>query len=452
MSNINIGKQDVIWNYLATFLQYGVAILIFPFILHKLPSETVAIWMIFSTITAFVNLLDFGFNQSFMRNTTYVFSGAKELKTKGFNIVEDTETNVDYGLLKGLIGAMRFFYSRMAIILCVILATIGSYYIYTLLKKYSGSHSEVYISWIIACCVNSYSFYTLYYNSLLLGRGKVKRSWQISIAGQMVYMITAIVFVLLGFGLIAIVSAQALSIIMKRIFSYYAFYTPDIKENFQNSEKKPQKDVLKAIYPNAVKVGLTSVGSFLGSKSATFLGSLYLSLDVLASYGITMQIVGIIGGVSYVFVSTYYPKILQYRVQNNIYEIKRIYLKACIFLLVTYIVCGIGLLCLGDWTLNLIGSKTSLLEKSFIALILLFAFLESNQGLAGGILLTKNEVPFFKAALLAGALTLLLLFIFLKYTHLGVWGMVLAPGIAQGCYQNWHWPAVVIKELRNKVQ
>ena len=31
---------------------------------------------------------------------------------------------------------------------------------------------------------------------------------------------------------------------------------------------------------------------------------------------------------------------------------------------------------------------------------------------------------------------------------MGLWGMILAPGIAQLAYQNWRWPSMVIRELR----
>jgi O-antigen/teichoic acid export membrane protein len=448
---VQIGRKDVLWNYAATFLQIAAQILLFPFILRILPQETIAVWTIFSTIIALVSLLDFGFNPSFARNVSYVFSGVKSLKTTGFYTVEGKNTQVDYGLMKGLINVMRLFYSRMAIILLFILATLGTYYIYTVLKAYSGNQSEIYIAWIILGLINSYSFYTLYYDALLQGMGLIKRAKQITIIGQSVYLVAAIILILTGFGLIAIVSAQALSVIIRRVLSYYSIYTVEIKRNLRHVVPQSKKDILKAIYPNAVKVGLTGIGSFLVSRSAIIIGSLYLPLDIIASYGITTQIIGIIAGISMVYFSTYQPKIVQYRVENDIAAIKQLYLKGCLILWAVYIAGGVALIFLGDWVMNsLIKSKTPLLGTPFIIVAVVISLLENNHGIAGNILLTKNEVPFFKAALVSGSATLLLLFIFLGFVDTGVLGMILAPGIAQGCYQNWKWPKVVIKELKIK--
>jgi len=445
---MQIGRKDVLWSYLATFLQIGAGVILLPFILRVFPQETVAIWTIFLTIITLSSMLDFGFNPSFARNISYVVSGVKELKTTGFQIVEQTNCEVDYSLFKGLINAMRWFYGRVALILFILLITLGTYYIHTVLKTYSHNHTEVYISWAILCVINSYSLYTLYYDSLLQGQGLVMRAKQIQIVGQLVYLLVAIVMIVLQFNLIAVVSAQALSVVIRRLLSYKTIYTSEFKQRFHNVIAQSRKEILKLIYPNAVKVGLTGLGAFLVTRSAVIIGSLYLSLDTIASYGITVQIIAIVSGLAMVYFSAYQPKIVQFRAQNNLYEIKRIYLKACFLLYATFIVCGTGLFYLGDWALDLIGSQTPLLQKSIVALALVIVFLETNHSIAGGILLTKNEVPFFRAALLSGAATILLLFVFLKYTQLGVLGLILAPGIAQGCYQNWKWPMVVIKELK----
>jgi hypothetical protein len=46
---------------------------------------------------------------------------------------------------------------------------------------------------------------------------------------------------------------------------------------------------------------------------------------------------------------------------------------------------------------------------------------------------------------------MILLFLFFTFTHLTLWALILAPGIAQGIYQNWKWPLEVAKELKIKI-
>jgi len=446
-NQMNIGKRDVIWNYVATILQTGVGVILLPFILKIFPQETVAIWSIFLTIMALTGLLDFGFGPSFTRNVSYVVSGVSELKSTGYQIVTPENKEIDYALFKGLINSMRWFYSRIAIVLFLLLATAGTYYMYVVLKTYTGNHQEVYIAWIILCSINTYSLYTSYYDSLMSGKGLIKKAKQIQVWGQGLYLLVAVVMILLHFNLIALVSAQALSIILRRILSYNAIYTDELKKNLNNAIAKARKDFIKPILPNAVKLGVTSIGSFLVSRSATLIGALYLSLDTNGSYGITIQIVVIIAGIAGVYLGTYLPQIAQYRIINNISAIRKIYLRGCGMMLLTFIVGGLTLLFLGNWAFALIHSKTPLMPQSFIAVALLIYLLETNHGFAGNILVTKNEVPFFKAAIFAGSLTLILLIVFFRFTHLGVWSMILAQGIAQGIYQNWKWPIVVMKEL-----
>ncbi len=444
---MEIGRKDIIWNYAATFLKIASSVLLLPFILRLMPSEMVGIWSVFMAITAFSALLDFGFNTSFARNVTYVFSGVRILKIKGFDSASIQNQSIDYGLLKGVICAMRWFYLRMAIILFLLLATLGTYYINSLLKNYTGEHQEVYVAWTLLCIINTYNLYTLYYDSLLQGKGMVKRSKQIVIIGQTVYIIIATILIMADYGLVAIVSAQASSVIIIRWMSYHSFFTREIKQSLYNVKPIPQREVLKAIYPNALKIGLTSLGGFMVTRSAIIIGSLYLSLDEIASYGITMQLIAVITGLSVVYTSTYQPKIAQLRILDDSPAIKELYLKGQIVLLLTYIAGGIVLMILGEWALNLIGSKTKLMPQLLIMVAIVVSFLESNHSMAGSILLSKNEVPFFKAALLSGGLTVIFLIYFSQLASFGLWSMIAAPGIAQGLYQNWKWPIVVIYDL-----
>jgi O-antigen/teichoic acid export membrane protein len=443
---MRINKTDVIWNYAATILRVASYAFLLPFILRTMSSEMVGVWSVFMAITAFAALLDLGFSPSFTRNVTYIFSGIKTLKVTGFHTDSTGDQTVDYGLLKGIIIAMQWFYMRMAFILFLLLSTLGTYYIYSLLKNYKGEQTEIYIAWIVLCIISTYNIYTQYLDCLLQGKGLVKRSKQIVIIGQSIYLVIASVFILLHFGILAIVSAQAISVILIRWLINRSFFTNEIKDHLQAAEPRPRKEVMDAIYPNAFKIGLTWIGAFVIQRSSILIGSLHLQLEDIASYGVTIQLVSMIANFSTIYTLTYTPKIVQLRVAQNTGAIKEVYLKGQIILLLTYLAGSVVLLFLGRWGLTLIGSKTQIMPDMLILTAIIISFLESNHGIAAGVLLTNNEVPFFKASLTSAAVTIILLLSMFYIFHMGLWAMVLAPGIAQ-LYNNWRWPYELYKQL-----
>ena len=187
----NIGKREIAWSYAGTAFMIGAGVLLLPFILHKMPQETVGIWNIFQTITALVMLLDFGFRPSFARNISYIFSGVKQLQKDGVAHA-DADAKVDYGLLKGTLIAMRQFYRWMALGVFALLLTAGTTYFYFILQKYSGDRQDALVAWVLLIAINCYNLYTLYYEALLTGKGYIRQNQQINILGQAIYVCLAI--------------------------------------------------------------------------------------------------------------------------------------------------------------------------------------------------------------------------------------------------------------------
>ena len=449
MAVANVGKKDFVWTMLATFFKIGAGVLLFPIILKMLPAETVGVWTIFVTITQLTFIFDFGFNTSFARNVSYVFSGVSLLKRDGYEHVESSSVDrIDYALLGGTIRAMRYFYSRMAVVLFVLFAVLGTFYVYTLMQDYSGNVGEVYIAWGILVLINSYNLYTLYYEALLNGRGEIKRVHQIILVGNVVYILLAIVLILLGGGLVAIVASQAVSVLLVRFLSKKAFYTSSIIEGLSVADDSNYKDILYAITPNAIKVGLTSLGGFIINKSSLFIGSLFVSLETMGSYGITLQLLVVIGMMAGIVTRVYMPKVFQWRVEERLDLIKQKFYLSSVVMLVIFILSGIIIVLWGDLMLNLLKSSTMLLPTGLLILVFVQHYLEYNHSNAAQYLLSRNEVPFFKASLISAGGVLLLLFVFLVWLDMGMLGMILAPTIVQALYQNWKWPLEVVKELR----
>ncbi len=445
----NIGKREIIWSYAGTAFMIGAGVILLPFILHKMPQETVGIWNIFQTITALVLLLDFGFRPTFARNISYIFSGVKSLQRNG--VAHTTsEAAVDYSLLKGTLLAMKRFYRWMALAVFALLATAGTAYFYYILQKYSGDRQDALIAWILLIAINCYNLYTFYYEALLTGKGYVTRAQQINMLGQAVYLALAIGLIYAGFGLTAIVASQLISTVIRRILTYRVFFTPELKANIESVEPQEPKEILSAISPNAVKIGLTQLGGFMVNKSAILIGSAFLTLEQVACYGITIQVMDILARCATVFYQSYLPKLAQCRAENDLNGLKRYYILCTGSLLAVYAVGSAAWIFLGNWALDLIQSQTHFVPTAMLMVMLLISTLEHNHAVSAGFIMADNKIPFFIPSLVSGAATVVLLWVFLSPLHMGIWGLILAPGIAQLAYQNWKWPSVVIKELWGK--
>lgn len=448
---MEIGRKDVVWNFIATTMRVASGVIVLPLVLRLLSKEEVGLWNIFLIIGSLATLLDFGFSSSFSRNITYIFSGVKELKPTGYSTIAETDKSIDYNLLKSVISAMRRYYGILALTFLFLFIVASPFYLsHVLLPKYTGNKIEIWLAWFTYGILVAYQLYTYYFSSLLVGRGFIKKNLQITIIGQASRILSSIIFLLLGFGIISLVIGQLVSDIVNRILCYTAFYDKNIKVELKQATSIPVAEIMKIMTPNAVRIGVTTIGWFLFNKLIVLIAPVYLTLPQIGSYGTTKQIVELIISFGSLWFSTYYTKITQHRVSDNMYELKRMYIKSKIIQVAVFAACGAGFIFLGPILLTLIHSKTQLLPSAMIFVFLLFAYLDSNQSISSSLLLSGNEVPFMKSALFTGIITICLLFTFLNATTIGVWSMILAPGISQLLYQDWKWPKIVRKKLHIK--
>jgi O-antigen/teichoic acid export membrane protein len=444
---MQIGKKDIAWNFIATFMRVASGLIVLPLVLHMLPTQEVALWNIFLAVGGLAALLDFGFSNAFTRNITYVFSGVKTLKTTGYVVVNENDKSIDYGLLKSVVSAMRRYYGILSLVFLGIFFIISPFYFTTVLQKYTVDKSEVWIAWVVYGILVAYQLYTFYYSSLLIGRGLVKRSLQITIIGQTSRIVVSVICLLSGLGLLSLVIGQFTSDIVNRSLCYAAFYDKQMKQHLKVDNEIPVKEVMRIMTPNSVKIGITTIGSFFINKAVMLIAPLFLIPADIASFGTTKQMIDLIISLGGIWLGTYYPKITLHMVNNETDSVKRLYIKAKLNLIASFVICGAGLIVIGPLLLEIIHSKTSLLPGFMILVFLIVSFFDANQGMGSTILLTRNEVPFMKAVIFSGIAVLILLYLGLKFTSLELWVMILAPGIAQSVYQNWKWPLQVKREL-----
>ena len=123
MSVISVTKKDIIWGYLAQFFLVASGLITLPLVLNILSAEEIGMNYLMLTIGSLVSLLDFGFAPQFGRNITYIFSGAQKLQKEG---ISTEKGDLNYKLLATMISAAKLIYKVMAVVVLVIMLTLGT--------------------------------------------------------------------------------------------------------------------------------------------------------------------------------------------------------------------------------------------------------------------------------------------------------------------------------------
>lgn len=423
-------------------------IVVLPLLLNKLSADEVGMNYLMLTIGTLVSLFDFGFSPQFSRTITYVFSGAQVLRKEGI-VLEDSKKEINYHLLRVVIETAHFIYKRISLIVFAIMITFGTVYIYYVTDGFTNINNS-FIIWIIYSISVYFNIYYIYYTSLLTGAALITESKKAMIYSKIAYIVIAYILLLCNVGLLSVVIANFISPFVSRYYSYFKFYTPVLKTkiNSKQVEKNNIKEAIIILWPNAKKLGINFLGSYAISKAGIFIAGFYLSLSEIGSLGLMYQLNNIIVVLSTSMFTTYLTEFNRYRVQGEMNRLLEKYAFTMFVFYALYIIGSLGLIFFGNLILSLFSSNTLLPNTLTLVLFSLVIMLEQTHSCAASMIVTKNEVPFVKAAIFSGIVIVVFTFIFLKYTTFGIMGIVLVQGIVQLAYNNWKWPNVVMRDFQ----
>lgn len=439
-----IGKKTLVSSYLALILQYGVAILILPVMLNMLPSKEVGIWYIFISVSSLVSLVDFGFSPSIQRSAAYVSSGASELKEDGYVMSNNCEIN--FSLLASLIKTSQFIYKKISLVIILLGVTAGSFYMYLTLKDDFTVNNV--ITWIIYVFCIGLNFHFNYLLSLLRGLGYIGDYNMNVIISKVLYIVTLYILIFMGLGLLSLVFA---SIVNTMVMIILAHIVLNKKVNrFSNLTREYKTySLFRLLWKNAKNSGLVSLGVFLLSQSGVFLSGIFLGLEEVASLGLCVQIFTILVVSARVYFTTYTPYISSLWVRGSIEEVKKVFYRCQ---LISYSIYFLGFTVIyysGDYLLeNLVHSNVMLPSSVVIALYGLFNLMEITHGNCCMLIATSNNIPFTKASLISGLISVVAT---IGFSLCGL-GMVAFPlGLCCGSlpYNFWKWPYETYKILNS---
>jgi O-antigen/teichoic acid export membrane protein len=434
-----VSRSAVSWSLAAAALRSGSALLLLPLILWRIPSEELGFWYVFVSLGWLAGLMDLGFAQTATRAAGYLWAGSRMLlpfgidgggflKTDGISV---TARAPNLLMLSNLVASLRVYYFAAGGLLLVLLTTVGGAWIWH--KSAGLAHAQsIRFAFLAYATGVSLGFANSVWPSLLAGINAVKEAQQITAACLLVLVCLAAAGLLAGFGMWSLVVGTIVAGFAERLIGRTAFYrlVPAASGKFDLS-------VLQALWPNAWRTAAVGLGAFMIFQANTLICSAFLDLRTTASYGLSLQAVTALVGISTIWVKVRLPEINQLRARGEIGPIAPMFRRRIVFALLTFGAGAAALLWLGRSLLEVLNAGNQLLPAALLATLLLIQLLEMHHSLYGELIYSENINPFVKPALISGAAVVILSV--LLTPRLGVWGMLLATGLVQLCFNNW-WP------------
>lgn len=430
-----VGGKTLFISYFSQFLQYGISLLILPFVLRFLEAEDLGMWYIFLSISSLVSLLDFGFAPSIQRNMAYVASGAKSLLPNGINHVK--ENKIDRRLLTSIIKTSCNIYKKISIAIFLLSIIFGTIYLFICMGD-NYSYKTIFI-WILYSISLSIYFYFNYILSFIKGLGLIIEYNKNIIISKTIYIISLSVLVYFGFGLLSLVIAYFINSLIMIVLGF-----KDIKKIIPDYsdliKKKDFDNLFEILWVNAKNSGIVSIGVFLLSQSGVFLSGLFLSISEVAQLGLLLQLFGILVVVSRVYLTTCMPQMSSLWIKGDIKELKHIFLRCQLSGYLIFIIGFFIILFLGNSILeNIIHSNVLLPSYVIIVLYGFFYLMEITHGNCCSFISTSNRIPFTKASIISGIISIVMT-ILLSAMDFGMISFPLALLCGSLPYNSWKWP------------
>lgn len=423
------------WSFVSTALRMGGLVLLLPFILKTVPSDRLGLWYVFLTIGSLNTLIDIGFGPTMARATGYLWAGSRSLLPRGLVDAKEGHRHgsPNYELLASLVETARWCYRMQAILIPLLIGLGGWWWIE---QKIGGMPDawNLRLAWFFYVAGLTFNTAGALWPFLLQGINEVRLSQQIFTGALLLNYIFTLAGLFLGFDIWAMVFGHLLQAFVIRHFGKH-FFWKKMKLGYSGPEQKVAWELLKTLWPMAWRSGLISIGIFFTTQANTLICSAKLGLRDTASYGLSLQLVWALLGVSVVWLGVKGPLMNQLRARGEVSSLVDVFVSRLRWCIATYWTGAVILLAFGPTLVHLIGSKTELLPRGQLFLLLFFMFFEMHQSLYAILVLSENENPFVVPVLVSGLLVGASSWIITPYY--GVTGMILSFGLVQMAFNHW---------------
>lgn len=430
----------ILMTWIAMAIRLGGFAIILPLILSYFPDEEVTVWLLFSAITSFQLIADFGFGQTFSREISYGFVGRSLGEQNDSSDIQSSPlekamAKPNWDSIQSATSVMLWLYRRLALMAILLFSVFGTWAAIIPIERLAQPE-DAWIAWIIVILSTGVSIYGNAYSSFLIGANRIdlQKRWE-AVVGGIALLAQAGVLVAGGGLLELVLTAQFGLIIQVLVNRSLTLHISD--HRFGNTlGGNIDKRLLRVMWPAAWRTAIGAAMSLGISRGIAIAMANLLIASEAATVLLALRIIQAISGFSNVPFYIKIPELNRLRASRKIKMLATTSAKSMRISLCFFVIGAILVDLIARQLFSYIGSETQFPDQLFWLILALAFFAERFGAMHIQLLLTNNTAIAHVANGVTGVIWLLILFAL--FPIMGAFALPLSMLIAYTCFYSWY--------------
>lgn len=372
--------KDDIWVALNLGVRFSSRMITIGLLVHYLSVDEVASWYIFAAMFGLVSLAEAGLG----RVTT------RQVAERFLNQHDKVVKKVDFIFLSSIFKL----YTYLLIFICGLGFIVGLWW----LKGSVDANNVPFlnIAWAAFVVANGIGLYSALHTAVLSGLGNISISQKNEIVSNLcnlfVFLLTAYFSQTLLAPTLALLVSTSVSFLLNRASLHRL--VPKLRYSFVGLNINYSKALLTRITPELGKYFFMLLAFHLLTSAFILMLSHYEDAQMVASYGITMQLITLVLTFSNIWLTSSFPKMAALKGYKSVLPLRKLFFSWA-FRSVSLVLLGLlSILFIANSGLNIIDSKVSVLPDNILHIVIVSVFIEYTLSTMAQLLISQSILGF----------------------------------------------------------
>ncbi len=392
------------WTFCAQMVRLLSGFAFIALLARNFSSELLGTWYVFVSLFGVASLVELGLGQVIGRHAAYLKADLDLGRISNTDFLKFAKVGeVFYLFLTSTVGLFAFQLGRIWLGLSDNKQDVSG----SSLTPLSISNEwSVLTAWLIYVCAGMLTLFGAYYSAILNGVGQMWQTQRAAIFSAGISIMVLMTLLVLPANLLIPATATFLSQLMIVLLLRTKVYRLDILLAAKTSNIPATIDIwntLRNISFDAAKMLLIMISYQILTNGFVLVLSTFLQQKEVGSYGLTMQLVGIVLSLSMIWSQSNFFEIASTRQGNDTDALRRIFFSGLKRALGVASLGLASILLFADPLLSLMQSKTSVLEAPLIIVVLAAVLVEFGCTQFSQLLIARGDLRVAYLSLLASS-------------------------------------------------